>query len=183
MQALTDSRSPLVMLDLFAGLGGASAAMRARGWHVVTVDNDPSFGCTHTADLSSWTYSGPPVDLVWASPPCVEFSRTLLPWIKDAPKPSLDLVRAALRIVAEVRPRFWLLENVRGALPFLRPVLGPPVLRNCPVFLWGVPPPLMAWPRIAPWKEALAGSDRAGRAKIPAAISEAVADGVEAARW
>lgn len=32
-----EATRPPVMLDLFAGLGGASAAMRARGWNVVTV--------------------------------------------------------------------------------------------------------------------------------------------------
>lgn len=45
------SRRRLRMLDLFAGLGGASAAMCERGWDVVTVDADPAFGCTHTANL------------------------------------------------------------------------------------------------------------------------------------
>ena len=41
------------ILDIFAGLGGASAAFKDRGWDVVTVDNDPRFDCTHTADLST----------------------------------------------------------------------------------------------------------------------------------
>ena len=49
---------PPLMLDLFAGLGGASEAMRRRGWEVVTVDNDPVFNCTVTADLAEWSWQG-----------------------------------------------------------------------------------------------------------------------------
>ena len=33
------------MLDICAGLGGASQVMRARGWDVVTLDYDPAFEC------------------------------------------------------------------------------------------------------------------------------------------
>lgn len=32
-----------LMLDLCAGLGGASAAMRERGWRVITLDADPAY--------------------------------------------------------------------------------------------------------------------------------------------
>lgn len=33
----------MLMLDLFAGLGGASRAMQEAGWIVIRVDNDPQF--------------------------------------------------------------------------------------------------------------------------------------------
>jgi hypothetical protein len=147
--------------------------MRERGWTVVTVDAEPSFGCTHTADLASWKYGGPWPDLVWASPPCTEFSRTILPWIKDKKEPSLALVLAAKRIVDECAPTWWVLENVRGAVRWLKPHLGPVRQAIGPVFLWGHFPRLKC--RVRPYKERLPSSRRAERAKVPHAISLALA--------
>lgn len=163
----------MLMLDLFAGLGGASEAMRRRGWEVVTVDNDPRFGCTVTADLGAWRWDGPPPDLIWASPPCEEFTRDALPWITTSGPPSVALVRAARSIIAAARPRWWVVENVRGSLRHLRPILGEFRQRHGPFFLWGSFPPFAC--RVAPFKEKLSGRQRAERAKVPYKLSEALA--------
>lgn len=163
------------MLDLFSGLGGASQAMRQRGWDVVSVDADPAFNCTITADLTSWTPAGlGAFDLVWASPPCTEFSRDHLPWLRGKyPPPCLDLVRAALRIIAAVRPTFWVVENVRGAIRWFRPLLGPVRQQLGPLFLWGDFPRLDVV--VKPWKQTLSSPSRAERAMVPAAVSAALA--------
>jgi site-specific DNA-cytosine methylase len=70
----------MLMLDLFAGRKGASRAMVARGWTVVTVDIDPSYEPDIVGDLRRWSWNGPRPDLLWASPPCDEFSRWFMPW-------------------------------------------------------------------------------------------------------
>ena len=165
------------ILDLFAGLGGASAAFATRGWEIVTVDNDPAFGCTHTVDLAQWSYSGPPVDLVRASPPCTEFSRESMPWCRTGKVPSLELVEAARRIIAEVAPTWWVLENVRGATKYLNPLMGEPRQSHGPFFLWGVFPAFRC--RVKPFKEKLSSTARARRAKVPYALSEALARACE----
>lgn len=206
----------LLILDLFSGLGGASAAMRDRGWDVVTVDNDPAFGCTHTADLAAWSWGGPSPDLVWASPPCTEFSRESMPWCRTkpawercrccenywcnrhhlhahececppvedwesdpytVPPPSLDLLNAALRVIRECDPKWWVVENVRGAIRWFDPVLGPPKQSHGPFFLWGSFPPFRC--RVRPFKEKLSSSARAARAKVPYALSAALAAACE----
>jgi len=145
-----------VMLDLFCGLGGASAAMRERGWTVIGVDSRAELEPDVIADVRTYEYSGPAVDLVWASPPCVEFAKTdKRCWYPDAPAPSMELVDAALRIIAQVQPRAWLLENVRGARPWFRAHVGPgglklgaPVLQSPPLYLWGSPPPGLLLPSL-----------------------------------
>lgn len=202
----------MLMLDLFAGLGGASQAMRERGWEVVTVDNDPAFGCTVTADLASWSWDGPTPDLVWASPPCTEFSRESMPWCRSKPAwvpcdcceshwcnrhgkhayecpcppveewelspyvvhpPSLALVEAALRIISECKPAWWVIENVRGATKYLNPLLGEPKQSHGPFFLWGRFPEFGA--KVKPFKEKLSSKERARRAKVPKNVSRALA--------
>lgn len=164
-----------IMLDLCAGLGGASQAMRDRGWDVVTLDNDPRFGCDITADLSTWHYHGPRPDLVWISPPCTEFARESMPWCRTGALPDMTLIAAARRIVVEIGPRYWILENVRGAVPYL----GPAREIHGPFFLWGYFPslgrPLL---RMRP-KESYSSDQRAERAMIPRALSEAVAAAIE----
>lgn len=129
-----------LMLDLCCGLKGASAAMRERGWEIITVDIDPKYNPTYVADVRDWAWTGPRPDLVWASPPCTEFSRESMPWTRKGITPDMSIVEACVKIARESDARFWLLENTRGAIKWLRPMLGEPRYRMAPQFLWGVPP-------------------------------------------
>lgn len=174
-------RPPLLMLDIFAGLGGASQAMVARGWEVVTVDNEPLFGCTHTCDVRLFTWPGRRPDLVWLSPPCTEFSRESMPWCRRGQAPDLSLTRAALDLVRDINPRYWVLENVRGAVPWFAQLgLGAPRAIVGPFYLWGYFPLLP--PRIpkGKGKESIPGRRPDLRAKVPGALSHALAVAVEA---
>jgi len=50
-------RAPIPLaLDLFAGRGSATAAMRDRGWRVIRVDNDPVMEPDVLADIATWRY-------------------------------------------------------------------------------------------------------------------------------
>ena len=167
---------PMIMLDLFSGLGGASQVMRERGWKVVSVDVNPDVSPDILADIRDFEWRGPRPDLVWASPPCVEFSRESMPWTRTGRKPDLSLVLATLRVVSETRPRFWVLENVRGAVRWLQPILGAPRTIVFPFHLWGFFPDLgqidtSGWRN----KESLSSASPAERAKIPRELSAAVA--------
>ena len=170
------------MVDLFAGMGGASRAMRERAWEVVTVDLEPRFATTITGDLCSLSIPSPgPVDLLWASPPCHEFSREDMPWSRTGRAPSLACIEATLRHVEELRPRFWCLENVRGARPWVRDLLGPPMLSTGPVYLWGRLPAVLL-PRLdAGWKQRITSARPDLRACLPYELSRAFALAVERA--
>ena len=168
--------SGLRMLDLFAGRGGASRAMVDRGWDVTRVELDERFPAEHR-DIRTYHPTPGAFDLVWASPPCTEFTKTDLPWSRaTAPAPSMDLLHEALRVIREAMPRWWVIENVRGAQPWFLPVLGRSFIRCGPVYLWGAPP-FALWPRVGPYKEAIGGgkSRAALRSQIPYEVSRALA--------
>jgi hypothetical protein len=164
------------MIDLFSGLGGASQAMRDRHWQVVRVDLDPGFCPDVIVDIREFHWDGAQPDLIWASPPCTEFAREVMPWTRTGRAPDLSLIEATIKVVMETKPRFWILENVRGATRWLDPILGKPRAIIGPYFLWGFFPPLPGVnlrERIK--KESLPSSATAERAKIPYELSLAVA--------
>lgn len=165
------------MLDLCCGLGGASAAMRDREWDVLTLDIEPQFNPDVVADVREWTYGGPPLDLIWASPPCVEFAREFMPWSRTGTPPDTSIVEACKRIIDQAQPRFWIIENVKGSVRWLEPILGRPAYVQNPWFLWGHFPPLTV-PRIGSNKECLSSTASAERALIPRELSEAVANAI-----
>lgn len=169
----------MLMLDICAGLGGASQAMRARGWDVLTLDYDAAFECDVTADIRTWHYTGPRPDLIWCSPPCDDFARHWMPWQRKRlpadSRPSLELVNACKRLIAEVQPRYWVIENVRGAVPYL----GQPQTVVGPFHLWGHFPNVGQPTLGGRKKESYSSKQKAERAKIPAALSEAMALAVE----
>ena len=161
------------MLDLFSGLGGASSAMRRRKWDTLRVDIDSRFRPDICADLASWSYEGPPVDLLWASPPCVEYSREDQPWARQGIVPDNTLIRATHRLILEIQPRYWIIENVRGAQRWW----GKACWHSGPIYLWGYFPSFRC--HVPYWKEHLSGKDREKRAKIPYMLSREIALTIE----
>lgn len=93
-------------------------------------------------------------------------------------RPSLEMVFATMEIVRDLRPRFWIMENVVGAIPFL----GAPLQKIGPFCLWGYFPRIEA--RLSVVTHRKMTRDRqtaAARAVIPYDLSEAVYHAVEAA--
>jgi site-specific DNA-cytosine methylase len=116
-----------VMVDLFSGLDGASAAMRDRGWRVWSLELDPAYRPSVVADVRRLPLrEGLGPDLLWASPPCEEFARASMPWCHEELPPSMELFAATIEAVRLLRPRWWILENVKGAAAWARPALGSP---------------------------------------------------------
>lgn len=165
----------LRMLDLFSGSGSASRAAAVRGWQVVRIDNAEGTAADVRADLATWEPVGS-YDLVWASPPCTQLSTASRLRDVDA---GLVLVDAALRIIRQLRPRWWVLENVHGATRAISGRIGPPVACYGSFYLWGCFPPFEALvPRD---KTKLSGRRRAERrAAIPWAVSNGLVRACEA---
>jgi hypothetical protein len=169
----------MLMIDCCSGLGGASQAMVERGWDVVTVDNNPVFDPDYLVDIRSFRWDGPKPDLVWCSPPCTEFCKDLLPWNHDKIIPDMLIVLACKDLIDEIKPRYWVIENVRGAIKWFRPVLGNPYFSCKPYFLWGSFPDISHIRKLPGKRTHNTSANSARRAKIPHKLSMALALAIE----
>lgn len=168
----------MLMVDLCAGLKGASQAFINRGWEVITLDNNPGFNPDIVADVRDWAYEGPIPDLIWCSPPCEEFSREFMPWSRTGQDPDLSILLSCHRIIRQASPRFWVIENVKGALRWFKPILGRPAFICNPYYLWGNFPPIDHI-RVTSRKEHITSARAAERARIPYSLSLALALAIE----
>lgn len=116
-------------LTLFAGAGGADLGLRRAGFaHLACVEGDATACATLRAagfpaahawiggpgpdGQPEWQWDGSSVDLLWASPPCQPYSRA---GKRLGASDARDGWPATLATIAEVRPRWVVIENVGGA--------------------------------------------------------------------
>lgn len=177
----------LVMLDLCCGLGGASRAMRERGWTVVGIDREADVKPDIVADVRQLSSRPFHIDLLWCSTDCAKFTRCVLPWKNRAQaKSELDLSveLAVKRLISDWRPRSWVVENTIPARRWLTPMFGPVRAIAGGHVLWSNLALLV--PDLPARKTAMgpqAGGERGRylkRSLIPYEISLAVARAVEA---
>ena len=174
----------LVWLDLCSGLGGASQPALDRGWKVIRVDIDPRFKPDIVADVRVLPLKSFPIDVLWASPPCTEFTKSGLPktWAstwKNPAKPDTELTIACKTAIDFLRPVHWIIENVMGSRRFLSPILGPVAATVTGHVFWGKLPGLIPQTSSHKWRLPPTADRMALRAKIPYEIGEAICRAVE----
>lgn len=121
--------SPIVA-DLFCGASGLGLGARLAGFSVkASVDSDRILTSSHSLNFSDGKLelgdvtnlkgsnlirlAGGRLDGIIGGPPCQGFSEVGKADPKD---PRRDLLRHFFRVVAESRPRFFMMENVRGLM-------------------------------------------------------------------
>jgi len=114
----------LKVLELFCGRGGWSKGFVELGHECTGIDlYDLGYPYRFIkADLMDWT-PDQDYDIVLASPPCSEFSslkRTIGTHIVDE-RQGLDLVYRAFYLIQLIKPKYWVIENVKGITEFLGP--------------------------------------------------------------
>lgn len=123
-------------IELFAGTHSFSNVARERGHSTFTTDLYEIDGQDLIADVRTLSASDFPYrpDFLWASPPCEGFSvaaiganwtgghRGYIPK-SDSARLSIDLAQTAIRLIDELKPTWWFIENPRGLLrkmPFMQ---------------------------------------------------------------
>tara|TARA_S200002703_G_scaffold131662_3_gene119286 strand:+ start:2433 stop:3017 length:585 start_codon:yes stop_codon:yes gene_type:complete len=115
------------VLELFSGTKSVGKCCDAIGWESVSVDLiEPADHQVNILDFDYKQYPKDEFDIVWASPPCTEYS--IMNFCR--PEKTLDiegsnkLVLKALEIIEYFKPQYWFLENPQtGTLknqPFMK---------------------------------------------------------------
>ena len=118
-------------IDLFCGVGGWIEGFKHKFECVLAVDVDPLAArycklnhpevpvvCADILHFHRW----PKADIVVGSPPCQQFSvLRFLHWDNyKGKKVDLSLIKRFYEVVAEVKPKFWFMENVRGVRKWIK---------------------------------------------------------------
>jgi len=195
-----------VFIDLFSGLGGAARAFDdATDWHVIKIDNNPELvehnRGLHIMDISQTDEVIRMLEhmlceighrfhekmVIWASPPCTEFSyaNANRHSLQDPDDFDLTLIEASLDIINHFQPDHWIIENVHGAVPIIHQEFGIlPTQSIGSIVMWGKFPLIGIRTRDS-WvhRKLDAKGTRAlrpnNRAKIPLAVSEGLLSSIE----
>lgn len=117
------------ILELFAGTKSFSKVAEELGHETFTSDYDSGFNTHYWVDILEFDTNKLPwkPDVIWASPPCETFSvasighhwtggaKAYIPKT-DAAIRGQEYVKKAIKIIEELKPKYWFIENPRGVL-------------------------------------------------------------------
>jgi hypothetical protein len=106
------------LLELFCGTKSVGKIAEKYGWDVISVDIEKKFDPTHICNITDFNKKLYPIhhfEMIWASPPCTQFSLAKTVGERDIIGAS-KLVKCALRIIKYYKPLRWAIENPVGLL-------------------------------------------------------------------
>ena len=104
------------LLELFSGTGSVGDVAKQLGYEVISLDRDMK--ATIQIDIMDWdptVYPPKYFDVIWASPPCTEYSRAKTTGIRDI-EGANEIVQKTLDVLEYFEPKFWILENPQTGL-------------------------------------------------------------------
>lgn len=101
------------VLELFCGTKSVGKCCDELGWEVISVDIDKRFNPTHLVNILEFDYKQYPkdyFDIVWGSPPCIEYSKALTRRPRDIPSAN-KIVLKTIEIINYFDCEWWFIEN------------------------------------------------------------------------
>ena len=104
------------LLELFCGGKSVSKVAKKFGYECVSVDILPRLEPDICCDILDLDYKSLGYfDIVWASPPCTEFSIAKTVGERKL-ESALQLVFKAMEIIVHINPKYYVIENPLGLL-------------------------------------------------------------------
>ncbi len=99
------------LLELFSGTGSVGNVAKDLDYDVVSLDRDmkADIKCD-IMDFKYKDYSVGEFDVIWASPPCTEYSIAKTIGTRDI-EGSNKVVQRTLEIINYLKPKYWIMEN------------------------------------------------------------------------
>ena len=104
------------ILELFAGTGSVGKIARELGHTVISLDKD--MDADIKSDVLDWnyqTYEPNTFNMIWASPPCTEYSIAKTKGIRKIEEAN-RIVERTLEIIAYLQPQYYIIENPQTGL-------------------------------------------------------------------
>ena len=104
------------VLELFAGTQSVGKVARQLGFEVISLDHD--MDADIKTDIMDWDfkeYEPKHFDIIWASPPCTEYSRAKTTGVRDI-EGANAIVQQTLDIIEYFEPKYWMIENPQSGL-------------------------------------------------------------------
>ena len=114
------------LLELFSGTGSVGNVFKEYGWEVISLDRD--MPADISTDILDWNFRSSPYppkhfDVIWASPPCTEYSIAKTKGTRNLELAN-SIVERTLEILDYFDPDIYFLENPQTGLlkqqPFMQ---------------------------------------------------------------